>query len=208
MSWMIILACQHYRLLAAAMDKYTCQIPPISVCRIVVKHNWVSQNWLIGSFRFARRMTSGTVKTSDVASSPQRLLGSLRVVDLRRPTDDKYDAWAHEWNWHSTRPRIIRCENRSLLMNELEIHNYFLHRCSLILQPQTGYLILHRYTKRVVHQGTQVKYPECTQSCMLTAKRGIWLCMIKLFARWNQVLTTLAQWYQKVHQNSTHQVCL
>ena len=53
-------------------------------------------------------------KTSNVASSPLRLSDLSRVVELEGPTDDKFDACAHEWNWHSNRPRIIRCANRKL----------------------------------------------------------------------------------------------
>ena len=36
-------------------------------------------------------------KISNVTSSPRRLSGPLRVVELRGPTHDKFDACAHEW---------------------------------------------------------------------------------------------------------------
>ena len=41
-------------------------------------------------------------KTSNVASSPQRLSGPLRVVELGGPTDDKADACTQDSKCHST----------------------------------------------------------------------------------------------------------
>ena len=41
-------------------------------------------------------------KTPNVASSPWRLSGPLRVVALGGPTEDKFDACAHEWNCYLT----------------------------------------------------------------------------------------------------------
>ena len=53
-------------------------------------------------------------KTSNVVSSPWQLSGPLHVVELGGLTDDKFDACAHESNWHSNRPRIIRRANQML----------------------------------------------------------------------------------------------
>ena len=53
-------------------------------------------------------------KTSNVASSPRRLSGSLRVVEPGGPMDDKFDTCTHEWNWHPNHPRIIGHANQKL----------------------------------------------------------------------------------------------
>ena len=37
-------------------------------------------------------------KTSNIASSPRRWSVPLCVVELGRPTDDKFDACEQEWN--------------------------------------------------------------------------------------------------------------
>ena len=47
-------------------------------------------------------------KTPNVASSPRRLSGPLRVVALGGPTEDKFDACAHEWNCYLTVAESIR----------------------------------------------------------------------------------------------------
>ena len=47
-------------------------------------------------------------KTPNVASSPRRLSGPLRVVALGGPTEDKFDACAHEWNYYLTVAESIR----------------------------------------------------------------------------------------------------
>ena len=35
--------------------------------------------------------------------------GPVCVLELGGRTDDKFDACAHEWNWHTNRPRITHC---------------------------------------------------------------------------------------------------
>ena len=47
-------------------------------------------------------------KTPNVASSPRRLSGPLRVVALGGPTEDKFDVCAHEWNCYLTVAESIR----------------------------------------------------------------------------------------------------
>ena len=47
-------------------------------------------------------------KTPNVASSPRWLSGPLRVVALGGPTEDKFDACAHEWNCYLTVAESIR----------------------------------------------------------------------------------------------------
>ena len=47
-------------------------------------------------------------KTPNVASSPRRLSGPLRVVALGGPTEDKFDACAHERNCYLTVSESIR----------------------------------------------------------------------------------------------------
>ena len=75
--------------------------------------------WHIGfSGEFSRKFSICTMdgfcksKTSNIASPPRRLSGPLRVVELGGPMNDKVGACAHEWNWHSNHPRIIRHANR------------------------------------------------------------------------------------------------
>ena len=75
--------------------------------------------WHIGfSDEFIREFSICTMdgfcksKTSNIASSPRRLSGPLRVLELGGPMNDKVGAYAHEWNWHSSHPRIIRLANR------------------------------------------------------------------------------------------------
>ena len=51
-------------------------------------------------------------KISNVGA-PYLLRLSIRVVELGGPTNDKYDACAHEWNWHHG-TRIIPRANRKL----------------------------------------------------------------------------------------------
>ena len=53
-------------------------------------------------------------KTPNVASSPQRLSGHLRVVESGWPTDDKVDACAHDSKCQFNRPRFVRRANRKL----------------------------------------------------------------------------------------------
>ena len=49
-----------------------------------------------------------------VASSLQQSKGPLRAIELRRLTDDKFDACAHEWNWCSNPPLTILRANLKL----------------------------------------------------------------------------------------------
>ena len=56
-------------------------------------------------------------KIINVASTPRRLSGPLRVVELGGQMDDKFDACAQQWNLHSNCPRIIRHANRKLTNN-------------------------------------------------------------------------------------------
>ena len=51
---------------------------------------------VIGSFRFARRTASATVKHETWRPKPRWLSGPLRVVELGGLTDNKFDACAHE----------------------------------------------------------------------------------------------------------------
>ena len=53
-------------------------------------------------------------KTSNVASSPQRLSCPLRVVESGLSTDDKVDACAHDSKRQFNRPRFVRRANRKL----------------------------------------------------------------------------------------------
>ena len=53
-------------------------------------------------------------KTSNVASSPQRLSSPSRVIESGWPTDDKVDACAHDSKCQFNRPRFIRRANRKL----------------------------------------------------------------------------------------------
>ena len=54
-------------------------------------------------------------KTSNVASSPWRVPGFLRVVEPGGPMDDKFDTCTHEWmKLASNHPRIIRHANQKL----------------------------------------------------------------------------------------------
>ena len=50
---------------------------------------------LVGSFRFARWMASETIKHQTLRPHHDGS-GPLRVVELERPTDDKFDVCAHE----------------------------------------------------------------------------------------------------------------
>ena len=70
----------------------------------------------IGSFQFARDAPDGFCdgKTSNFASSPQRLSGPLRVVESGWPTDDKVDACAHDSKCQFNRPRFVCRANRKL----------------------------------------------------------------------------------------------
>ena len=60
-------------------------------------------------------MASATLKHQTLRPSPRRWSDPLRTVELRGPTDDKFDACTHECNWHFNRPRIIRRANRKLV---------------------------------------------------------------------------------------------
>ena len=91
------------------------------------RFRYLNQHWLIKHpvehvpwchiilwiFRFARRMSSTTVKTSKVHyhGAAVRSFASLPVVKVGSPTDDKFDACAHEWKRHYNRPRIVRRAN-------------------------------------------------------------------------------------------------
>ena len=87
------------------------------------KLNWNGNILLYDSMRKIRKISICTTdgfsdgKTSNVSSSPQQLSGSLLVIELGGLTDDRFDAGAHEQNWHSNCPRIIHCANRKLTIN-------------------------------------------------------------------------------------------
>ena len=58
-------------------------------------------------------------KTSNVASSPRRLSGPLRVVELGGPTDDKVDACTHDSKCHSTilDSSVVQIESSSISLS-------------------------------------------------------------------------------------------
>ena len=53
-------------------------------------------------------------KTTNVASSSQRLSGPFQVAEVGGQMYDKFDACTHEWNWHINCPRIISQANWKL----------------------------------------------------------------------------------------------
>ena len=63
-------------------------------------------------------------KTPNVASSPRRLSGPFRVVALGGPTEDKFDACAHECNCYLTVAEPIRRQIESSPMYFCNRRNY------------------------------------------------------------------------------------
>ena len=58
-------------------------------------------------------------KTSNAASSPQRLSGPLRIVELGGLADDKFNTCAHDWNWHPTVLESSVMQIKSSLFNPM-----------------------------------------------------------------------------------------
>ena len=81
-----------------------------------------------------------TSKTSNIGSSPQWLSGPL-CVELGGPTDDKFDACAHEWNWHPNHLRIICRANRKLTITRIRNKLF-----SIMLSPWTEEVEMRKLT--------------------------------------------------------------
>ena len=96
-----------FRMLQSLQEVFDCF--DLDVAGEVVKADRPSGPWSsITELSICTTDRSYDGKTPNVASSPRRLSGPLRVVALGGPTEDKFDACAHEWNCYLIVAESIR----------------------------------------------------------------------------------------------------